>query len=268
MAKTTITDLLEAGVHFGHQTRRWNPKMKPYVYGTRSGITIFDLGKTMHLLAAACEFLNQTAAAGGQILFVGSKRQAQECLKSTAERLGMPYMCERWLGGTLTNKDVVFKRLGYLRKLQEQEASGEMDALPKKEVAGLRREMEKLQGTLGGIMNLRGMPKALVVIDVDREHIAVREAAKLGIPIVALVDSCCNPDPIDYVIPVNDDALRSIKVIVDALGTAIADGLGVANRKVAAEESELSEAAIGKSDTDAAETEAEEQEEDEQEQGI
>ncbi|MDD3694676.1 MAG: 30S ribosomal protein S2 [Lentisphaeria bacterium] len=259
MAKTTITDLLEAGVHFGHQTRRWNPKMKPYVYGTRSGITIFDLGKTMHLLAAACEFLSQTAADGGQILFVGAKRQAQECLKSTAERLGMPFMCERWLGGTLTNKDVVFKRLGYLRRLQEQDANGELDRLPKKEVAGLRREMEKLQGTLGGIMNMRGLPKALVVIDVDREHIAVKEAAKLGIPIVALVDSCCNPDAIDYVIPGNDDALRSIKVIVDALATAIASGLGIAHRKESSEAGELSEEAVGKSEP--ATEQAEEQEE-------
>ena len=250
MAKTTITDLLEAGVHFGHQTRRWNPKMKKYIYGTRSGITIFDLGKTMRQLAAACAFLTETAANGGQILFVGAKRQAQECVRSTAERLNMPYMCERWLGGTLTNQNVVLKRVAYLKKLKEQEANGSLDALPKKEVAGLRREMVKLDSALGGIVNMYKLPAALVVIDVDREHIAVQEAAKLGIPVVALVDSCCNPDQIDYVIPGNDDALRSIKVIVDALATAIEAGLAVANKKRSDKDEAISEAAVGKEDTE------------------
>jgi small subunit ribosomal protein S2 len=248
VAKTTITDLLEAGVHFGHQTRRWNPKMKPYIYGTRSGITIFDLGKTMHQLAAACDFLSETAANGGQILFVGAKRQAQECVRGTAERLNMPYMCERWLGGTLTNQGVVLKRVSYLKNLKEQQANGVFDSLPKKEVAGLLREMGKLESALGGIVNLHKLPSALLVIDVDREHIAVKEAAKLGIPVVALVDSCCNPDQIDYVIPGNDDALRSIKVIVDALATAIEAGLGVASKKRADDNVELSEADVGKED--------------------
>ncbi len=250
MAKTTITDLLEAGVHFGHQTRRWNPKMKPYIYGTRSGITIFDLGKTMRQLASACDFLTETAANGGQILFVGAKRQAQECVRSTAERLNMPFMCERWLGGTLTNQNVVLKRVAYLKKLKEQEANGGMDALPKKEVAGLRREMGKLQSALGGIVNMHKLPAALVLIDVDREHIAVQEASKLGIPVVALVDSCCNPDQIDYVIPGNDDALRSIKVIVDALAVAVEAGLGVANKKRSDKNEALSEAAVGKEDAE------------------
>ena len=223
MAKTTITDLLEAGVHFGHQTRRWNPKMKPYIYGTRSGITIFDLGKTMRQLAAACDFLTETATNGGQILFVGAKRQAQECVRTTAERLNMPFMCERWLGGTLTNQNVVLKRVAYLKKLKEQEANGSMAALPKKEVAGLRREMGKLDSALGGIVNMYKLP-------------------------AALVDSCCNPDQIDYVIPGNDDALRSIKVIVDALATAVEAGLGVASKKRSDKNEALSEASVGKED--------------------
>ena len=248
MSSISMKELLEAGVHFGHQTKRWNPKMKPYIYGTRSGITIFDLGKTMRQLAAACDFLTETATNGGQILFVGAKRQAQECVRTTAERLNMPFMCERWLGGTLTNQNVVLKRVAYLKKLKEQEANGSMAALPKKEVAGLRREMGKLDSALGGIVNMYKLPAALVVIDVDREHIAVQEASKLGIPVVALVDSCCNPDQIDYVIPGNDDALRSIKVIVDALATAVEAGLGVASKKRSDKNEALSEASVGKED--------------------
>lgn len=259
MAKTTITDLLEAGVHFGHQKRRWNPKMKPYVYGVRSGISIFDLGKTMRQLAIACEFLRDLAADGGTILFVGAKRQAQECVRGTAERLNMPYMCERWLGGTLTNQRVVFSRVDYLKKLQAQEKEGAFETLPKKEVAGLMREMGKLQSSLGGVMDMNKLPDALVIIDVDRERIAVREAAKLGIPIVALVDSCSNPDLIDYVIPGNDDALRSIKVIVDALATAIEAGIGIAGKKIEKDESAISEEVIGKLD-EKVEVNADEQE--------
>lgn len=231
MASINITDLLEAGVHFGHKTKRWNPKMKPYIYGTRNGITIFDLTITMKQLAAACDFLHDVAAKGGQILFVGAKRQAQECVREIAENLNMPYMCDRWLGGTLTNQKVVLSRVDYMKKLQAQDADGSLDNLPKKEVAGLRRELDKLQTALGGIANMKGLPDAVVVIDVDREHIAVQEAAKLDIPVVALVDSSCNPDQVEYVIPGNDDALRSIKVIMDALATAIADGLSVGNKK-------------------------------------
>jgi len=248
MGKTTITDLLEAGVHFGHQTRRWNPKMKRYIYGTRSGITIFDLGKSMQLLSAACDFLRETASQGKQILFVGAKRQAQECVRGTADRLNMPFMCDRWLGGTLTNQKVMITRVAYMKKLIKQEANGEFDKLPKKEVAGLRRELHKLQTALGGISNLKGLPAAVIVIDIDREHIAVKEAAKLGIPIVALVDSNCNPDSIDYVVPGNDDALRSIKVIVEAFSTAVEEGLGVAARKSQAKDEPITEAAIGKTD--------------------
>ncbi len=250
MAKTTITDLLSAGVHFGHQTRRWNPKMKPYVYGTRSGITIFDLGKTMQQLAQACDFLTDVASKGGQILFVGTKRQAQEIVRSTASRLGMSYMCKRWLGGTLTNQKVVMTRVAYMKKLQAQDADGTMDALPKKEVAGLHRELDKLQDALGGIADMRNLPAAIIVIDVEHERIAVLEAMKLGVPVVALVDSNCNPDKIDYVVPGNDDAVRSIKVIVNSLATAIEDGLNMCGKHFESRSEELTEEDVGKTDTE------------------
>ena len=236
MEKTTIVDLLEAGVHFGHKTKRWNPKMKPYIYGVRNGITIFDLTITMRQLAEACDFLRDTAAKGGQILFVGAKRQAQECVREIAERLNMPYMCDRWLGGTLTNQKVVLTRVQFMKKIRAQEADGTLEKLPKKEVAGLKRELGKLESALGGIANLNRLPDAVVVVDVAREHIAVSEAAKLGIPVVAIVDSNCNPDDVDYVIPVNDDALRSIKVLCDTLAASIEDGLSTLQKKNVSEE--------------------------------
>ena len=236
MEKTTIVDLLEAGVHFGHKTKRWNPKMKPYIYGVRNGITIFDLTITMRQLAEACDFLRDTAAKGGQILFVGAKRQAQECIREIAERLNMPYMCDRWLGGTLTNQKVVLTRVQFMKKIRAQEADGTLEKLPKKEVAGLKRELGKLESALGGIANLNRLPDAVVVVDVAREHIAVSEAAKLGIPVVAIVDSNCNPDDVDYVIPGNDDALRSIKVLCDTLAASIEDGLSTLQKKNVSEE--------------------------------
>jgi len=248
VAKTTITDLLSAGVHFGHQTRRWNPKMKPYIYGTRSGITIFDLGKTMQQLAQACDFLTDVASKGGQIMFVGTKRQAQEIVRSTASRLGMSFMCKRWLGGTLTNQKVVLSRVAFMKKLQAQNEDGSLAALPKKEVSGLLRELDKLQDALGGIAEMHKLPAAVVVIDVEHEHIAVQEAVKLGVPVVALVDSNCNPDQIDFVVPGNDDAVRSIKVIVDALAGAIEDGLNMCGKHFESSSEELSEEAAGKTD--------------------
>ena len=234
MARITITDLLEAGVHFGHQTKRRNPKMKPYIYGARNGITIFDLTVTMRQLAEACQFLRDTVADGGEILFVGSKRQAQETVHEAAENTQMHYMCNRWLGGTLTNRKVVMGRVQHMKKLQKMETDGDFDQLPKKEVSSMRREMEKLQRTLGGIANLRKLPDAMVVVDVDREHIAVREAGKLDIPVVALVDSNCDPDQVDYVVPGNDDALRAIKIVVDAFAAAIAEGLALQGKETAA----------------------------------
>ena len=230
MQKTTITDLLEAGVHFGHQTKRWNPKMKPYIYGTRNGITIFDLTTTMRHLSSACEFLRETVAGGGSVLFVGAKRQAQEVVREAAEQCGMFFMCDRWLGGTLTNQRVVLSRVAHLKKLQEMETDGSLTSLPKKEVAGLRRERSKLEQTLRGIAEMKGLPSAMIVVDVGREDIAVREAAKLGIPVVALVDSNCDPGNVDFVIPGNDDALRAIKVVIDALAAAIQEGAGVRSK--------------------------------------
>ena len=255
MAKITITDLLEAGVHFGHQTRRWNPKMKKYIYGTRSGITIFDLGKTMKQLAAACDFLTQTAANGGQILFVGAKRQAQEIVRAAAESVQMPYMCDRWLGGTLTNAKVVQTRVAAMKKLRAQSQDGTFDKMPKKQVASFKRELAKLETALGGIADMPKLPAAVVIIDVDREHIAVQEAIKLNIPVVALVDSNCNPDGIDYVVPGNDDALRAIKVIVSALQDAVQEGKSLAGKKKAAAKAAEAEAAAAKDDK-AAEAEA------------
>lgn len=230
MQKTTITDLLEAGVHFGHQTKRWNPKMKPYIFGTRNGITIFDLTKTMRQLAEACAFLRETANNGGKILFVGSKRQAQEVVREMAEKTGMYSMCDRWLGGTLTNHRVILTRIAYLLKLRKMEEDGSMTSLPKKEVSGLRRERGKLERTLGGIVDMKRPPQAMVVVDVGHEHIAIQEAHKLGIPVVALVDSNCPPDMVDFLIPGNDDALRSIKIIVDTLGAAVMEGLNLGGK--------------------------------------
>ncbi len=230
MAKTTIKDLLEAGVHFGHQTKRWNPKMKPYIFGTRNGITIFDLRITMQHLAEACVFLRDIVSQGGQVLFVGAKRQAQETVREIAERCGMYYMCDRWLGGTLTNHKVVVSRVAHMKKLQQMETDGSIESLTKREVAGIRREREKLERTLGGIAEMKGIPAAMVVIDVGREAIAVREAVKLGIPVVGLVDSNCDPSPVDHVIPGNDDALRSIKVIVETLVGAVMEGKGLGGK--------------------------------------
>ncbi len=222
--------------------------MKPYIYGTRSGITIFDLGKTMQQLAQACDFLTDVASKGGQILFVGTKRQAQEIIRSTSSRLGMSYMCKRWLGGTLTNQKVVMSRVAFMKRLQAQESDGTLAALPKKEVAGLLRELDKLQDALGGIAEMRSLPAAVVVIDVEHEHIAVQEAVKLGLPVVALVDSNCNPEHIDYVVPGNDDAVRSIKVIVDALATAIEDGLNMCGKPFESSSEKTSEEANDKTD--------------------
>jgi len=221
MAKVTVMNLLEAGVHFGHQTRRWNPKMKPYIYNTRNGISIFDLTISIRQLAKACNFLSEVVVGGGNVLFVGSKRQAQETIRSAAERTNMFFMTDRWVGGALTNHKVVMTRVEYLKKLRTMEANGDFASMPKKEVAKLRRERSKLERNLGGIIDMTKLPAVMVVVDVMRENIAVREANKLGIPVVALVDSNCNPDPIDYIVPGNDDALRAVKVMVDAFASAI-----------------------------------------------
>ena len=250
MATTTITirDLLDAGVHFGHPTSRWNPKMKPYIYGKRNGIYIFDLTTTMRQLDQACKFLYETSAKGGSILFVGTKRQAQELIRNAAEQTGMHYMCERWLGGTLTNNQTIRKSISRMQSIQQKLESGELDTLPKKEASGMKRELVKLQRYLGGIADMRQMPQALVVIDVDREDIAVTEANRLNIPVVALVDTNCNPQHIDYVIPGNDDALRSVSTVMSALVSAISSAREIYLKKVEEEERQRQEEAKAKAD--------------------
>ncbi len=231
MAKITVNDLLAAGVHFGHQTRRWNPKMKPYIYGARHGVTIFDLTKTMRHLAAACDFLRQTVAEGGNVLFVGTKRQAQELVRKAAEETGMYHMTYRWLGGTLTNYKVIMTRVRRLKELRQMEADGAIEKMPNKEASNARRELSKLERSLNGIADMRGLPDAMIVIDIERDDIAVREANRLGIPVAAVVDSNCDPDAIDYVIPGNDDAVRSVKVLLGAMVTAIQEGRNMGGRR-------------------------------------
>lgn len=231
MQKVTVQDLMEAGVHFGHQTKRWNPKMKPYVYGVRHGVTIFDLGVTIRKLAEACEFLRNIAQENGSILFVGTKRQSQGLMREAAEKTGSYHMCHRWLGGTLTNNRVVMSRVKRLNELRRMEADGDIDEMPNKEAAAARRELGKLERVLGGIADMRKLPDVLVVADIERDDIAVKEATRLDIPVVAIVDSNCNPDPVDYVIPGNDDAVRSLKVILNVLAAAILDGKNQATKE-------------------------------------
>ncbi|MFZ5752954.1 MAG: 30S ribosomal protein S2, partial [Bacillota bacterium] len=204
MSVISMKQLLEAGVHFGHQTRRWNPKMAPYIFTERNGIYIIDLQKTVKKVEEAYEFIRSVVAEGKHILFVGTKKQAQETVKEEAERCGMYYVHERWLGGMLTNYHTIQKRIQYLKELEEMENNGTFEVLPKKEVAKLLGEKEKLERFLGGIKDMPGLPGALFVIDPRKEHIAVAEARRLGIPIVAIVDTNCDPDEVDYVIPGND----------------------------------------------------------------
>ena len=224
MSTVTMKQLLEAGVHFGHQTRRWNPKMSPYLFGERNGIHIVDLRQTLTQLQDAYQFLEDIVARGGTVLFVGTKKQAQHIMAGAAEEAGMPYITNRWLGGMLTNFKTSHKRILYMKELERMDDSGEMDALPKKERIRLRREKAKLVNNLGGVRDLNRPPDALFIIDILTEHIAVKEATRLGIPIVALVDTNCDPDPIDIVIPGNDDAIRSAQLFADSLAQACIAG--------------------------------------------
>lgn len=217
--------LLEAGVHFGHRTHRWNPKMKPFIFGERNGIYIIDLRQTLQRLAAARDFLRQTIRAGRQVLFVGTKKQAQEQIRQAAEALNMPYVVNRWLGGMLTNNRTIRQSIVRMRKLEEMIANGTIETLPKKEAASIRHELAKLQKNLSGVANMEQLPGAVFVVDVCRDAIAVAEANRLGIPVVALVDTNGDPDLIQYPIPANDDAIRSIQVILADLTAAIRDGL-------------------------------------------
>ena len=221
MAVITMKQLLEAGVHFGHQTRKWNPKMKKYIFAARHDIHIIDLEKTAKLIEEAYAFVVEQVKAGKSVLFVGTKRQAQDAIKEEAERCGQFYVNSRWLGGTLTNCKTIRSRIDYLEKLEKMEESGEFDLLPKKEVLGLKKEMSKLQENLGGIKKMRSMPGVMFIVDPHNEDIAVAEARKLHIPIVAITDTNCDPDLIDYVIPGNDDAIRAIKLISSVIANAV-----------------------------------------------
>ncbi|KJS23464.1 MAG: 30S ribosomal protein S2 [Clostridiaceae bacterium BRH_c20a] len=221
MAIVSMKQLLEAGVHFGHQTRRWNPKMAPYIFAERNGIYIIDLQKTVKKVVEAYEFVREVAMDGKPILFVGTKKQAQETVKDEAIRCGEYFVNERWLGGMLTNYNTIKKRIDRLFELEKMEEDGTMSVLPKKEVIKLRAESERLERFLGGIKNMPQLPGALFVIDPRKERIAVAEAKRLGIPVVAIVDTNCDPDEIDYVIPGNDDAIRAVKLLSSVMSDAV-----------------------------------------------
>ena len=216
-----VQDLLDAGLHFGHQTKRWNPKMKRYIFGERSGIYIIDLEKSLALMEKARQFIYDTVVRGRKVLFVGTKKQAQEPMKEAAERLHQPYVVNRWLGGTLTNLQTIHKSVARKQLLEKMEADGTMKELAKKEVARLRRELEKLQYNLNGVADMDGLPGAIFVVDVMREAIAVAEANRLKIPVIALVDTNCDPDAIDYPIPGNDDAIRAVRLVIDAVANTV-----------------------------------------------
>ena len=224
MAVVTMKQLLESGVHFGHQTRRWNPKMKPYIFTERNGIYIIDLQQTVRFIEKAYEVIRQVGEDKGHVLFVGTKKQAQDSIREEAERAGIHYVNHRWLGGTLTNWNTISKRIDYLKELEKMEEDGTFDVLPKNEVSLLMKEREKLNKSLGGIKDMNGVPDVMFVVDPRKEYIAVNEARKLNIPVIAMVDTNCDPDDIDYIIPSNDDALRAIKLIAQVMADAYIEG--------------------------------------------
>ena len=258
-ATPSVQELLDAGLHFGHQTKRWNPRMKRYIFGERNGIYIIDLEKTHELLAEAQEFLYNTVSRGRSVLFVGTKKQAQEVLRETAEHHSQFYVTHRWLGGTLTNNTTIRKSVARMRELEEQDKEDGFKGLNKKEVARLRRELNKSHRNLSGLANMNDLPGAMVVVDINREGIAVAEARRLNIPVVALVDTNSDPDLVDYPIPGNDDAIRAIKVVIKALGDVIQQGSNE-YAKVAAEEArrKAAEEAEAKAKKDAARATGEE----------
>src|SRR5687768_12556237 len=220
-----MKQLLDSGVHFGHQTRRWNPKMKRYILTERNGIYIIDLQQTLSYIDQAYEFVRETVAHGGSIMFVGTKKQAQESIAAESTRVGMPYVNQRWLGGMLTNFQTVHKRLQRLKELESMEQTGGFEGRTKKEILMLTREKDKLEKTLGGIRDMAKVPSAIWVVDTKKEHIAVGEARKLGIPVVSILDTNCDPDEVDYKIPGNDDAIRSAALLTRVIADAVADGL-------------------------------------------
>ncbi len=239
MAEVSMKQLLEAGVHFGHQTSRWNPKMKPYIFGARNGIYIIDLQLTVKLFREAFQFIRDLVADGGTVLFVGTKKQAQDAIREEAERCGMLYVNNRWLGGLLTNFQTIKASLDRLRKLEETLGDPKMaEALTKKEMLGVRRERDRLLVSLGGIKNMKRLPDALFVIDPKKEEIAVKEANRLGIPVVGVVDTNCDPDLVDWIIPGNDDAIRAIRLFTAAVGDAALEGKTLAEERERAREVE------------------------------
>lgn len=225
MSIVTMKQLLEVGVHFGHQTKKWNPKMKKYIYTDKNGIYIIDLQETQRLLIEAYEYVKNLVSQGGSVLFVGTKKQIQDIIESNATECGMPYIKNRWLGGTLTNFETISKRTKRIDEIENMESSGIFEKLPKKEVLGIKKEYEKLLYNIGGIRNMKKLPDAIYIIDPNKEMIAVKEAIKLGIPIVAITDTNCDPDLIDFVIPGNDDAIRSCSLITGIIGEAAKKGL-------------------------------------------
>lgn len=231
-----MKQLLEAGVHFGHQVSHWNPRMKPFIFGSRNGIHIIDLQQTVNLFKKAFNFVKDTVADGGEVLVVGTKKQAQGIIAEEAIRCGMPFVNTRWLGGTLTNFHTIRSRIDYLLELKSLESEGQMDRLPKKEAKGLKREIQKLEYLLNGIVNMKRVPEALFIIDTKKEHIAVSEAKKLNIPIVAVVDTNCDPSNADIIIPSNDDAIRAIKLFTSKVADACIEGKHIYDQRIAAGE--------------------------------
>ncbi|MCB8926367.1 MAG: 30S ribosomal protein S2 [Ardenticatenaceae bacterium] len=227
MAVVSMKALLETGVHFGHRTRRWNPKMKPYIFTERNGIHIIDLQQTLGMIEDAYNVIRDTVAEGGAVLFVGTKRQAQDTVAVEAARARQPYVNERWLGGTLTNWQTIRQRIEYLKRLEQRQTDGDFDLLKKRERLRVEREIEKLNLRLGGIRAMKGLPDLLFIVDINHEETAVREANILGIPVIALVDTNCDPDDIDYLIPSNDDAIRAIKLIVGKMADAAIEGMNL-----------------------------------------
>ena len=231
MAVVTMRQMLEAGVHFGHQTRRWNPKMKRFIFGERNGIYIIDLDQTLQRAEASYKFVRDLAAKGGSVLFIGTKKQAQDPVRTYADKCGMPYVNERWLGGMLTNFETISKRVAKMQEYERMRAAGEFEAMPKKEALLLTRELEKLQKNLGGIRNMTKRPDAIFVLDTKKEHIGVTEANKLGIPVIAVVDTNVDPDVVQFPIPGNDDAIRANALMCHVIAEAVLEGRYISNKR-------------------------------------
>ncbi len=254
MAYVTMKQLLEAGVHFGHQTRRWNPKMRPYIFGARNGIYIIDLQKTVRLFKIAYEFVVETVAKGGNVLFVGTKKQAQESIHEEATRCGMPYVNHRWLGGMLTNFHTISKSIDKLKRIESMFEDGTIERFPKKEILKLEKLRQKLERNLGGIKDMDGLPSVVYVVDSKYEQIAIKEANKLGIPVVAIVDTNCDPDGIDYIIPGNDDAIRAIRLLTSLIANAALKGKELYQEALQAEtDKEVDEEETAQQDAEGAE---------------